>query len=650
MRPGTDSRLLTRKKRHESPLEQAKRTAQSKAMQRAVKFFSDNEQAIRDYAQHGGLVFVLGDRWSIDVHTGRGTFDPKFFVKRGFNEAESMWATCHEIERFRDWRRDPEAYGALLARTAKERRLDLLYRYINSIAANRDEDRRFPAHRETRAYLYEDKLLPRVNYTRIPRHLQFIYAILREKMLPEEEITLSPEVRMEIEKLKNIDGEGADLIFLVSDPTVLPRDRFAVIQDYIEPIYERFFQEDVRERKERQNKNGSRGKDQGIGEEESVEGGTKGAEPSYLEKETPRDEDYFSREYDESEAKLPNVLTPKEAKEEIEREIRRRREENKSPEQMAKEQFRARYGVSAAEVEDYADEYKKIEYQIKPLRVIFERIIAARKEIKRRLKERTDQGVIIDPSMIAQAYIDAQSGLFNSRTQLKISREEFDDNMLKEFEFTLICDLSGSMNENRPGGKSYEQKLAAILIIEALDEFEKKLKEQRLERSVDLHVLTEIRGFHAEDEALKPLSDTVDFATRVRIAQRLENCTGSRTAEYKSLAQVAAKLDKATERKIQNGDLKKVLILITDGGSDDVGLTKEAKNRLTERGVIAKAIQIGQPGKTDTEKFTSAWEEDGSPCKDVSLLVQTIEQLLEAFLDNLQSKNTHQPSKRQTDH
>ena len=146
-------------------------------MHRAARFFSENEQAICDYAQQAGLIFELGDHWSIDMQTGRGTYDPRFFVKRGFTEAESMWATCHEIEHFRDWKKDPEAYGDLFSRTEKERRLDLLYRYINNILANREEDRRFPAHRETLEYLYEDKLFPRINYSKSPRHLQFIYAI-----------------------------------------------------------------------------------------------------------------------------------------------------------------------------------------------------------------------------------------------------------------------------------------------------------------------------------------------------------------------------------------------------------------------------------------------------------------------------------------
>jgi hypothetical protein len=94
----------------------------------------------------------MGDHWSINMETGRGTFDPIFFLSRGYTFAESMWATCHEIEHFLDWRRDPEAYRRLFMKTSRHRRLAILYHYINDILVNREVDRRFPAHWETREY------------------------------------------------------------------------------------------------------------------------------------------------------------------------------------------------------------------------------------------------------------------------------------------------------------------------------------------------------------------------------------------------------------------------------------------------------------------------------------------------------------------
>src|SRR5512133_482960 len=115
-------------------------------MREATRFFSENEQAIADYAQLSGIVFEPGERWAIDVKSGRGTFDSVFFVKKGYTEAEYMWEVCNEIEHVRDWRKDPEAYATLFEKAEEERSIGLLYGYINDIMVNREIDRRFPAH------------------------------------------------------------------------------------------------------------------------------------------------------------------------------------------------------------------------------------------------------------------------------------------------------------------------------------------------------------------------------------------------------------------------------------------------------------------------------------------------------------------------
>lgn len=613
---------------------QAKETIDPKAFADAERFFHENREAICDYAEASGLTFEPGERWSIDVSTGRGTYDPGFFFKRGYTAAESMWAACHEIEHFRDWRRCPEAYRELHKRTGRgRRRLELLYHQLNDLAVNEEEDRRFPAHRETRAHLYEWKLIPVIDHSRRPRHLQFVDAIVRERMVPHEEVVVSPRVREEIERLKNIDGEGTNLIDLVTDPGAPAQDRFELIRDYVEPIYERLFYEDVEERKRQERREGDRA--EGDAAEASMEGAKGGKGRAEIEVDYASAEEMFAAEYDKIAERLPQTLTFEEIRKAIDAEMARQAGDDRTAEQIAKEQFSALYGVSPEEVEDYALQYRKIEPQIRPLREVFERVIATRKEVRRRLKERTDQGIIIDPSLVAQAYIDSRSGIMDSRTQLNMRREELDEHKPLDFEFTLICDLSGSMNENLAGGKSYEQRLCAILIAEALDEFERKLKAERRERLIDLHVFTEVRGFGAEDEEIKPMTDAIDYYTRVRICRRLESCVGKRTADYKSLARVAARIDAEGTARREDRDVKKAVVLITDGGSDDVSLTLEAKNRLIDKGVVARAIQIGEPATEDIEKFRYVWGDDGLPCKDVSRLVQTMEKLLEALLEDL---------------
>jgi len=582
------------------------------------------------------------------METGEVTYDPKFFSDKGYSSAESMWATCHEVEHFRDWRKDPETYAKLFGRMKIRRRIHLLYNCLDDVMVNRNVDKRFPAHQETKKYLYQEKLFPGTDYTDKPKHLQFAYAVLREKMLPEELMTLDPEVRKEIENLKNIDGKGADLIDIVSNPEAEPKDRFSLIEEYIEPIYEKFFQEDVESKREQEKKEKGEGEKEKEGEgqeggreSESQEksGKPEGKKDGKPRKTTPA-EDFFADDYDDFEDKSPEVILAEDVKEGLDKFIKQKKEDEKSPEEIAKEQFKKQHGVTYEDVQHYRQNYEKIRNYIEPLREIFARIISTRKEIKRRLKERTDQGVIMDPSLISQAYIDAESGITDSRTQLKIKKIEYDEHKPNDFEFSLVCDLSGSMSNNNPGGKSYEQRLCAILIMEALDEFEEKLKAEREDKTLDLHVLTEVRGFGEEDEELKPLGDTIDYQSRVKINKRLGNCNGGSTRDFKSLTKVDESISDEIRLKIEKNDLKKVVLLITDGGTndDDVDRTKAEKNALSGAGVIIKAIQIGQVDAEDKAKFARVWqkpEKDGYACKDVSQLVAKVEKLLEDFLEEL---------------
>lgn len=582
-----------------------------------IDFFTAHARAIEDYAESGGIIFRQGARWAINMEKGEATYDPKFFTEKGYADAEAMWATCHEVEHFRDWRRDPEIYARLFARMKTRRRIHVLYNCIDDIMVNRNVDKRFPAHRKTKERLYREKLFPGMDYADQPKHLQFAYACLREKMLPEEILNIAPAARAAIDKLKNIDGQGTDLISLVSDPQAEPKDRFEIIRDYIEPIYEKFFQEDVEERKKRK-----KSKEGGKGEKEE-------GEPQAAE-------DYFKDEYDDFDSKSPEAIPIKDIKDALEKGVKRRKaEKSETPDKKAVEQFEAEHGVSFREMENYRADYEKIKRHIEPLRRIFERIISKRKEIKRRLKERTDQGVVLEPSLAAQAYIDARSGVLDSRTQLKIRKEERDENKPNNFEFTLICDLSNSMDENNPGGKSYEQRMCAILIMEALSEFENKLKEERLEKSLDLHIFTETRGFGNADEELKPLSDEIDYKTRINIAKRLARCEGSNTRDFLTLEKIDDNLEKEKVAKIKNNDLKKVVLLITDGGSDDTRKALKEKKALEDAGIIIKAIQVGSPSGSDIEKFKIVWGGDGRKCPNVEQLVPAVEKLLEDFLEDL---------------
>jgi uncharacterized protein YegL len=278
----------------------------------------------------------------------------------------------------------------------------------------------------------------------------------------------------------------------------------------------------------------------------------------------------------------------------------------------------------------YRNIYREVEPLIAPLRKIFERIIQNRKERVRRLSKLREDGVMMKPEMLAQAYADTVSGV-TPRAEAAYETTERDVSKPNDLEVTLIADLSGSMK----GEKAAEQCKSAVLIMEALSEFEENLARERAERSVDLRVETEIRGFGSDETDLKAMSGELPFKDRVRVAAALREPNGDSTNDFLSLQAVLASVDNVKKNKMTDGDLRKLVILITDGGSSDMIAAKTAKEKLTEIGVIAKAIQIGEASESDQITFRNIWGADGAGIAKVAYLPEMIESLLSVFLKDI---------------
>jgi hypothetical protein len=185
------------------------------------------------------------------------------------------------------------------------------------------------------------------------------------------------------------------------------------------------------------------------------------------------------------------------------------------------------------------------------------------------------------------------------------------------------------------GEKAAEQCKSVVLIMEALSEFETNLARERIERSVDLRVETEIRGFGSNETELKAMSGELPFKDRVRVATALRKPNGASTNDFLSLQAVLASVDGTKKNKMADGDLRKLVILITDGGSSDMIASKSAKEKLAEAGVIAKAVQIGEVSESDQITFRNIWGAHGAGIAKVAYLPEQIESLLRKFLKDI---------------
>ena len=234
------------------------------------------------------------------------------------------------------------------------------------------------------------------------------------------------------------------------------------------------------------------------------------------------------------------------------------------------------------------------------------------------------------PEMLAQAYADILGGA-TPRADLDYETVERDIKKPNDLEVTLITDLSGSMR----GEKAAEQTKTAVLIMEALAEFEDELKRERAERAVDLRVSTELRGFGSDEFELKALSDTLPFKARIAAMRAMHNPNGSATNDFLSLGAVLKQVDEEKKKKMGEDAMRKLVILVTDGESSNESAAKRAKDALAASGVIAKALQIGSVTEEEWNMFHRVWGNDGAHLGQISELPTRVEELLKDFLNKV---------------
>jgi len=350
--------------------------------QELADFFSQHRHFFEAYAGDSSLTIKpappeLGT-FGIDLEKGTLFAEPKFFTDRGYSPDKAMFATLHEFEHFREMKQlldEPEGEGQWLNHRQKmesKKRLHILDNCFDDIKMNRQVAERAPVLLPTRTSLYRENLFPVSDYTSQPRHLQFAYALLRRPMLEDEEMILSPEVQAEIDQLEAIESSGVKLLEYASRPETPMSMRLELQKRFLEPVYEKLFQEDVAERREqaKDNQGQKESGEAGAGDESEPSAGendeSKNQRTNQPAKQQPagesaNPEDYFRDDYDQYDAVSPEPIdwTDPEIEEKIESYIKAR--EKKSAEEEAREAYARAEGVTLSEIREYQNYFRQLE-------------------------------------------------------------------------------------------------------------------------------------------------------------------------------------------------------------------------------------------------------------------------------------------------
>lgn len=563
------------------------------ALDKAASFLRDQIPALCQLTGMSVNVAV-GKGWATDPETGSFTIDPSFFTEKGYSADHCVFATLDELmAHVRDVKHDP-AFAArqntfiMGSKDPQERQARNIFNNIfTDIHGNKQIMNMLPAMREVGADLYDNRLFPTerdsepVDYTKEPMHLQFLYKIIRQEMIPGSETPVRQEVDEAIDQLRNFQGGQIDLISFLTDPNakgsdgkkMSGNDRFDYWLTQIWPRYEKLIELDKQEAKDNQQDSDSPQNDTG-------EQNNNPFSDAYT--------DYFDNRH-------PDPLSPEEH-EKIHKTIKKanqdKRRENITPEQReysrqreADRRYREQTGHSLREKEKYNSEVRRFRKQINQMRQVFrsvlDEVVATRRGLSRRAHQ---DGDVLDPNRLAQTVADIRSDVapeafqryeaIRGRTELSCKTDYF-----------FVFDCSDSM-----AGKSAQSAAScAVIMLEGLASMERDIRKLEKEQNIDLSdlsVRTALYTFGNSSVCHKPLGSGLNDKQRLDTYAAVSAADAGGTADYLALQEIAGLR--------RDHDRQRIIIVVTDGESNDRNAAYAAINQLRrDQNTVIYGVSIG---------------------------------------------------------
>lgn len=561
------------------------------------------------------FAFVLKDSPEMGVKENTIFVNSRFYKDRGFSDEKTAFATLHETEHFLEKKfllaeeGGERTFGRYLKQLEESQAYGLMDNCLADIRENKNVVLNTnESYRQLETDLYKNDLFKERDFTKEPKHIQLPQAILRENRLPDEKCEVSPEVREKLEEFYKIKSkDGNRLVDAMTDPATPMSLRLKLQDYYVWPMVKELLENDLREKekqgggegksgegKKEQGKKG-KGKNKNKGKEE-IKNSVKGEKGEKLDS-----NEIFKEAYKRAKEKTPDSVPLKNIKKAFE-EWQKAKEEN--PLEVADKEYAEKLGVKKEDLRKYRDIVNSLEKIINPetnenviqeLRNLIERIIAKRVKLMLAPRYPVEEGEdLVEP---AELVAGVRAGNLEPRVWETYEIKEKKGQQFGEVEITLVCDRSGSM----AGEKIREQQKAAALLMEALKEFSERAEEEKINLMKPLEIRSEIYSFQAtagDSVPIKKMSSELGEKERVDAVGILSSAPGLGTTDFVPLETIYKNLNNDDKKKILEGELKKIVIVFTDGESDDASRVKKILNEMRQNGVAAVGVGITTEGKT----------------------------------------------------
>ncbi len=495
--------------------------------------------------------------------------------------------------------------------------------------------------------LYTEKLFVKTDYSKLPRHLQFLYKLIREEMVSDQKVQLTDEMATVMKQKIKFQGKEYTPKEIIKE-FIKPKDgrdtkagqRYFILQKTLEPIFEELLAKDLAEWEPEKPE-----PQKGEGDEREPQEGS--VNP-------------FNQDYQEYKQNNPDQIDPEEIKDwmdkreeekkkEEEQKAKEKEEESKTAEQKAKEaqeKMDNEWGEKHNINPETLRQYRKIEAEVAPyledLSRLWQRIIfGSTKKIEKGMEGYFRTGTELDIGKVIEEWPKIEKGkLEETRVMKKMTQKEVLIRKPELIRVRLVGDMSGSMDSE----KLHALQQCFILLLSSLREFNTYLNLTRSQTKSKLETDTEAWIFGNSAEKVKKLRSESGYddeqAEIIKIFKKLENTIGL-TYDNKALETIFDSLTPEDKEKIGQEKIMEMVFEITDGGSSAPDAARKAVDKLSESGVIARAFQIGTVDENEKKTFNNVWNKNREEKlgeivgKKIENLLPAITELLKKYLSNV---------------
>ncbi len=285
--------------------------------------------------------------------------------------------------------------------------------------------------------------------------------------------------------------------------------------------------------------------------------------------------------------------------------------------------------ASATILADYRARSAEFAGEIDRIRALFARIVSERVALKRSQSRRAfPDGDELATDRFASIISESRAGV---RAPNAFRRRTLAPRLTSESgsaDYVLLVDASASMT----GPSSAAAADAMLILLEGLAAVERDIAhaEQHTAFSLELDIRTSLIVFDAEATVLKPLSRGLDDEVRRRMHAEARTPSGS-TNDAAALAAAAAQfgLSRAGDQNLDGRSRKRIVILVSDGGTNDTAAADRELRRLRASGIDIYGVGLG------TDDLAQRYSPDGVALFDPRELPRLLERIIAEHLSEV---------------